>query len=144
MPTTVTIPASDIDDITCHGGTILTPTTVTIRYDRRQQPHITIAGPTRKTPDADPVEHTLDFSACTCRTWLTKLVEHHRPKGFRTWEHAEWNAWEILTGQWINTEGAPDPRRDYTAALKFALADYGDCKIMRRTLTQALTATTVS
>lgn len=142
MPTRTTVTVSGIDDIACHGGAILTPASVTIRYDRRQTPDVQVSGPTRygTGPNTESTWATWCFYTCTCRTWLAELVEHHRPKGHRTWEHYEHSAWEIVVGLWINTDDAPDPHRDYAAALKAALADAGDCNVMQSTLRQALAA----
>lgn len=139
MPTTITVPVTNIDDIVCLGGAALTPASVRIRYDRSHQPDVTVSGPTRQA-GRDTAWATFGFHDCTCRTWLTDLVEHHRPKGFRIWEHAEVDAWRIAVGLWINVFAAPDPHRDLAAALKFALVDAEGCEPARDTLTQALAA----
>ncbi|MDN3056872.1 hypothetical protein PH213_20420 [Streptomyces sp. SRF1] len=140
---TITVPVTGIPDIECHGSATLTPAQVSIRYERRQQPRVTVSGPTRYGAD-EPCEGTFDFSGCTCRKWLADLVERHRPAGYRSWEHAECDAWRIVDGRYINVDDAPDPHRDLVAALKAALDDSGECEVMRCTLTQALAAAAAS
>lgn len=138
MATTIAVPVTGIDDIECLGGATLTPTTVTIRYDRCQQPDVTVSGPTRQI-GCETTQATFGFSGCTCRAWLADLVEHHRPKGFRVWEHGEVDVWRTVVGLWINISDAPDPHRNVAAALEFALADTKGCAVAQHELKQALT-----
>jgi hypothetical protein len=141
VATTITVPVTGIDDIECLGGATLRPATVTIRYDHRRQPDVTISGPTRQA-GCETVQATFGFSSCTCRTWLADLVEHHRPKGFRAWEHTEADTWRTVVGLWINISDAPDPHRNLAAALEFALADTEGCAVAQHELTQALAVET--
>ena len=71
--------------------------------------------------------------------WLAELVEAHRPKGHRRWEHAEPDVWRTIVGLWINTDEAPDPHRNWAGAVKHALSDTGGCEVLRTALTLALT-----
>ncbi|MGQ5576756.1 hypothetical protein [Streptomyces sp. ECR3.8] len=140
MATHITVPVTGISDVVCHGGAVLTPDSVIIRYSRRDQPRVTVTGPTRYADAGESEEGAFNFGFCTCRKWLAAIVEHHRPAGYRTWDHGEASAWEVICGRWINTEEAPDPHRDPAAAIKAALADVGDCEVLRHVLTQALAA----
>lgn len=123
---------SGIDAITCHGYATLTPASVEIRYHRHDSPTVRVSGPT-SWPGSEPVWAAWDFGGCTCRTWLTDIVETHRPKGFSTWHHQDIDTWRVIAGRRVNVPGAPDPR-DPAGALKAALDEAGDCEALRSAL----------
>ncbi|MFJ8345050.1 hypothetical protein ACIQ9J_01475 [Streptomyces sp. NPDC094153] len=144
MAISVTVPVSGIEEVACYGGAILTPTSVRIRYRRRQPPDVRVSGPTRfrHSTHSDPTSVAWCFSGCTCHPWLTDLVECHRPKGFHGWPHCEVDVWRTLVGRWINTDDAPDPHRDYFGAVRAAIAalDAPHCVVLESALRNALPA----